>query len=405
MHFTRRAFLGTVSAAAAVTGAPRSVAAQAQEDDPLGTRSDFPIVAESIYLNSPYITPSPLPAVDATRRFLEAKALRPTSLGEMLNETNAARRKFAQLVGASEAEIGMLFATSDGENIVSRALALGPGDNVVIDDLHYETTFLLYRHLAEEQGVELRIVPSEDGVASPETFAPYVDDGTRLVSVSWVSHQNGYHHDLKAFAELAHGYGAYLYADAIQGIGMLSLDVKETGVDFFAAGTYKWLLGGYGVAPFYVREELLDTITPDRMGSLHISNEMPDHRFELYSDARKYGYATLGFGAMFQLSAALDYLLEVGVDRIERHTVALAHRIHAGLTDQGYEVWTPPNNRSAIVAFNHGLDVARVRSALDDANISVTIRNEGRTMRVGAALFNNGTEIDRFLNVMGDLAG
>ena len=126
MHFTRRAFLETVSAAAAVTGVPRSVGAQTQEDDPLGTRSDFPVVGESVYLNSPYITPSPLPAVDATRRFLEAKALRPTSLGEMLNETNAARRKFARLVGASEAEIGMLFATSDGENIVSRALALGP---------------------------------------------------------------------------------------------------------------------------------------------------------------------------------------------------------------------------------------------------------------------------------------
>ena len=59
----------------------------------------------------------------------------------------------------------MLFSTSDGENIVARALDLGAGDNVVIDDLHYETTFVLYRHLAEARGVELRIVPSQDGQA------------------------------------------------------------------------------------------------------------------------------------------------------------------------------------------------------------------------------------------------
>ena len=143
MRYTRREFLGTVSTATVMAGVS-GPAVQQVGDDPLGVRGDFPVVEESLYLNSPYITPSPRQAVEATQAFVAAKARDPISLGRMLEETNAARQKFARLIGATEAEIGMLFATSEGENIVARALDLGPGDNIVIDDLHYETTFVLY---------------------------------------------------------------------------------------------------------------------------------------------------------------------------------------------------------------------------------------------------------------------
>jgi len=403
MSYTRREFLETLSIATAVTGSLGHASLQADED-PLGVREDFPVVRNGVYLNSPYITPSPTQAVRAAQQFLQAKAGNPVSLGDMLEETNVARRKFAQLVGAAETEVGMLFATSEGENIVARALDLKSGDNVVIDDLHYETTFVLYRHLVETKGIDLRVVKSRGGVASASDFAELVDDRTRLVSVAWVSHQNGYHHDLAPLAELAHAHGAYLYADAIQGIGMLSLDVIAVDIDFLTAGTYKWLLGGYGVAPFYVREDLLDVVTLDRMGSLHIAEDLGDHRYELYKDARKYGYATLAFGPVYQLSAALDYLLRVGVENIERHTVSLAHRIRNGLVEQGYAVRTPAENRSAIVAFEHGKDVDRVRSALNAASVTVSFREDDTQIRVGPALFNNASEVDRLLGVTANLA-
>ena len=303
------------------------------------------------------------------------------------------------LVGATSEEVGLLFATSEGENIVAGALDLGPGDNVVIDDLHYETTFVLYRHLAETRGIDLRIVQSDGGAAPAEAFAPYVDERTRLVSVAWVSHQNGYHHDLAALADLAHAHGAFLYSDAIQGIGMLELDVKRTPIDFFTAGTYKWLLGGFGVAPFYVRRELLERVRLDRFGSLHIAEELGGHRFSLHEDARKYGYATLAFGSVFQLGAALDYLLDVGVPAIEAHTVPLAHRIGGGLLEQGFTVDTPADNRSAIVTFVPGVAPARLEADLADRRIKVSLKEEGRRIRVGTALFNNDEDVDRFLEL------
>ena len=401
MDLTRRGFIGSVSAAAAVSGLrPGTVVALQQ--DPLGVRKDFPVVEEGIYLNSAYITPSPRQAVEAAQAFADRKARDPVSLGGMLQETNAMRRKFAELVGATEAEIGVLFATSDGENVVTRALDFGPGDNVVIDDLHYDTTYILYQHLRETRGIEVRTVQNRGGAAPPEAFAEQVDGRTKLVSVSWISHQNGYRHDLTALARIAHDQGAYLYADAIQGVGMLDLDVRDTGIDFFATGTYKWLLGGFGVAPFYVKEELLDMVTVDRFGSLQTAEDLGGHRYRLHRDAKKYGYATMSFGAVFQLSAALDYLLRVGVRNIERHTVALAHRLSKGLRAQGHDVLTPSGNRSAIVTFEHGRDLDMVRRTLREAAITVSVREEGAQLRAGIALFNTDEEIDRLLEVTGE---
>jgi len=107
----------------------------------------------------------------------------------------------------------------------------------------------------------------------------------------------------------------------------------------------------------------------------------------------------MAFGAVFQLGGALDYLMHVGVPNIERHTVGLAHRLHDGLTAQGYDVWTPRGNRSAIVTFEHGLEIDLVRRTLQDAGIRVSFKEGGVKLRVGVALFNNSDEIDRLLEV------
>ena len=398
MDVTRRKFIGSVSAAALVTQL-RSESPVVAGDDPLGVRGDFPVVNEGVYLDSAYIAPSPTPTVDAVRAFLEAKTRDPVRLGPMVEEADAVRRKFARLIGATEPEIGVLYATSEGENIVAQALDLGAEDNVVIDDLHFDTTYVLYQRLAEARGVEIRIVPSSGGAVPVDAFADHIDGRTRLVSVAWVSNQNGYRHDLAALAQLAHAHGAYLYADAIQGIGMLDLDVKEVGIDFLTAGTYKWLLAGHGVAPLYVREELLDLVVPDRYGHLHVSEYLGEYRYRLYDDARKYGYASMAFESVYQFSAALDYLLRIGVKDIERHTVGLAHRLQEGLAAQGHAIWTPSGNQSAIVTFEHGQDVDTVQRSLEEARIKLSFKDGGAKLRASMALFNTAEEIDLLLDV------
>lgn len=407
MPLSRRSFAASAVSMVAMAAATRpgdALDAAVLSDaftgnDPLGVRADFPVVRERNYLNSAYITPIPRSVVVAGQAFVESKSQRPISLGDMLLKTDEVRAQFARLVNASTDEIGFLFSTSEGENVVAHALDLGRGDNVVIDELHYETEFVLYRQLETAQGVELRIVKHRHGAVDATDFAPLIDRRTKLVSVAWVSHQNGFRHDMRPIAELAHAKGALFYTDAIQAVGMFPVDVRQADVDFLCCGTYKWVLGGFGVAPFFIRRELLDRIRLDRFGALHVEKEGPNYTFELYKTAKRFDYATLPFAEIYQLGAALSFLERVGVDRIERHTVALAGELRRGLAAQGWRLFTPEDNRSSIVTFYFDRDPAALKAAFDAANVDVTVRDSLKQVRVSPALFNTSDEIARFLEV------
>ena len=367
--------------------------------DPLGVRSDFPMVEEAVYLAAPFITLSPQMAVLAAQQFAAAKGHLPYGLDDMLAKCDELRQQYATLINAKTAEIGLLYTTSEAENMVATALNLQPDDNIVINDLHYFASFVIYEQWAK-QGVEIRIAKNIAGATPPAIFEPLIDEKTRLVSVAWISHQNGYRHDLAALAELAHAHGAYLYADVIQGVGTLPLDVKADGLDFCSAGSYKWLLGGFGVALFYVREELLPIIEPHGYGLFHVVEKSGQLAHRIYEDGRKFMYATPSFGAVYQLSAGIEYLLQIGVDNIVAHVLPLAHHLRDSLAAIGYDDVTPPDNDSTIVAFKHGQDAVQLQQKLTDARIHVTFRENDSQIRVGTALFNTRAEVDRFLAAM-----
>ena len=184
-----------------------------------------------------------------------------------------ARTAFAELFGAKPDEVALLFTTADGEAVVTHGLDLKPGDNIVVDALHYSGTFLLYKQLQEQKGIELRVVPETEGRVRVEDFEPRIDERTRLVSVAWVSNRNGYRHDLRAIVELAHAKGTLVYADSVQALGTFDTNLTELGVDFACAAAHKWLFAGFGAAPFFIREEHLDRIRPDRYGHGQIAGD------------------------------------------------------------------------------------------------------------------------------------
>ena len=365
-------------------------------DDPLGVRPDFPILENGrTYANSAYITPCPRSVPAAGAAFLQAKATRPITVGEMLTKAGEVRSQFAKLINATPDEIGFLFATTEGENTVANNIPLSPGDNVVVDDLHYDGALVVYRQLEKRRGIELRIVRHRDGALTPADFARRVDARTRLISVSYVSSVNGLRHDVRALADLSHAHGALLHVDAIQALGMMPVDVRTDDMDFLCSGTYKWLLGGFGIAPFYIRKALLDRLPPDRFGIFGVESQTPDHRFEVRKTARRYDYATLPFAEVHQLGAALSYVTTVGVPRIQEHAFALTRRLETGLLAQGHKLFTPAGNQSSILCFYTAKPTADVRAAFEQAKVDVTVR-EGH-VRVSFALFNNATDVDQVL--------
>ena len=160
-------------------------------DDPLGIRSDFPVVEQAIYLASAAITPTPNPVTQAGVDFVRAKGGVPIGLDAMFDKCDELRARFAALIQVTTPEVGIIYTTSEAENLIVRALNLQPGDNIVTDDLHYSASYVIYDQLVK-RGIDVRIAPRRaDGSAPPAIFAPLMDSRTRLLSVAWISHQNG----------------------------------------------------------------------------------------------------------------------------------------------------------------------------------------------------------------------
>ena len=408
MPIDRRTFLSSAGSLAAAAAAPALSLATAPRtppgSDPLGVRADFPILANGrTFLNSAYIAPCPRSVTAAGAAFLDAKATRPLSVGELYGKVGAVCTQFARLINADPGEVGFVYATSEGENTVANNLPLAPGDNVVIDDLHYDGALVIHRELEKRRGIELRIVEHRNGEIAPEDFARRVDDRTRLIAVSYVSSINGLRHDVRGLADIAHAHGALLHIDAIQAVGMFPIDVRADDVDVLCAGTYKWLLSGFGVAPFYIRKSLLDRVSTDRFGIFQVASETRGHHFDLEKSARRYNYASLPFAEVNQLGAALTYLEKVGIHRIQEHTMTLTRRLEAGLLAQGYKLFTPVGNRSSVLSFFTPKPRAEVGAAFDEAKVDVTVR-DGH-VRASVALFNNDEDIGRLLAVTERLAG
>ena len=395
----RRAFLKTTAVAGLAALPTRHGLASPADDDPLGVRADFPVTREQTYLNSASVGPMSKTARDAVVRYADDKMLQQN--GDRRGKARSdARTRFGSLFGADEEEIGLLYTTSDGENVIVNAIDWKEGDNVVLDELHFTTSFVIYRELERQKGVELRIVPEKDGRVPVEAFEAHTDKRTRLLTVAWVSNRNGYRYDLPALGKLAHARGAYLYADAAQAFGYFPTNLHDEGVDFACGNGYKWLFADFGCAPFYVRKEHLEWVRSDRYGHGSVAENLPDLHFRLKTSAQKFEYATPAYASVVAMDAALGYLEKIGLERIEKHTIGLAAELREGIQKLGCDVFTPPSNASPIVSFHHGLEVEKLRDALKKESIAVTLREGGHLMRVGVAMFNNRSDIDRLLGLL-----
>ena len=260
MNISRRdalAGLASAAAAAALPTAPPAQGAASQTGFP--RKADFAIEDGVTYINGAYTHPMPRVAAEAYRRVIDRRSTIAAPSATPPPRPDA-RVAFAGLINAKPAEISYIPNTSTGENLVVESLGISRFDgNVVTDALHFEGALI---HLPElkKQGLDLRLVMPRDGRIEMKDLERVVDKRTRLIEVSLVSMYNGFQHDLKAVCDLAHAHGAYVYADIIQGVGAVPLDVRATGLDFAACATYKWLMGDFGLGFFDVREELLGSV-------------------------------------------------------------------------------------------------------------------------------------------------
>ncbi|MBI3401616.1 MAG: aminotransferase class V-fold PLP-dependent enzyme [Acidobacteria bacterium] len=402
MTLDRRQFLMSAAALAAVPALPCDVAAT-DSGIPVSVRADFPIASNETYLNSAAIHPMSLPAARALEQHI---AFRTKGGGEGRSDFGAEQQadlklRFGRLIGAKPTEIAFVQNTSDGENIVVMGMDLAKrGGNVVLDELHFETSLYMYKSL-EARGLELRVVKHRNWAIDIKDMDRAIDRNTRLVSMALVSNVNGYLHDAKAISDLAHARGAYVFADMVQAAGAVPIDVRTMGIDFGSTATYKWLMGERGFGFLYVRDDLQGTVVPTtRYGHRQIANfDRVGITWEPLPGAAKYETGTFPNALALCSHTSLQYIERLGLANIRAHARQLIDRLQKELPARGYPSVTPLGNETPIVAFELK-DVAATARKLRQGRVTATIIENEKRLRLAVSVFNTQDDVDRLLSAL-----
>ncbi|PXW17632.1 aminotransferase class V-fold PLP-dependent enzyme [Paraburkholderia caballeronis] len=415
MTTTRRNFLKCSGISIAAALGTTSGAFAATEDRPLAgsaslglpARAVFPGVEGRVFLNSAATHPWGVHAADAMKKYTDER------LAGRDVFANAAG-KFAQLVNADPENVTYVPSTSMGEYLVTRALGLPEsGGRVVTDALHFVGSFYMYEQY-RKQGLDVVTIPMDEHYRiTPESLDHAIVSGTRLVAISHVSLYNGFTHDLKAVCDLAHSRGALVYVDLIQSAGAIPVDLKASGVDFAACGTYKWLMGDFGFAFLYVRKELLPRLRRPWLGYFQTNNFAAPllHVYPMdppgptpYESSQKNtvgGYfsgALPALGPQNACAASLDWIQSIGVPAIDAYRQPMLSALQSGLREKGFQVVTPPETRAPIVTFAYK-DASRLAPRLSAAKVEITLR--ANHARISPSVFNTMSDIDTFLAAIG----
>jgi selenocysteine lyase/cysteine desulfurase len=371
---------------------------------PASVRADFPSVARETYLNSAALHPVGTFAAKAMQQVIDFRLYGPAE-GRVdfgAKDQQALKEKYAALIGATAHEIAFTSSTSDGENIVVMGLDLPrKKGNVVIDELHFTTSLYMYKEL-EKQGVELRIVKHRNWAIDPHDMDKAIDRNTRLVSLALVSNVNGFMHDCKAVADLAHARGALVFADIIQAVGAVPVNMKALGIDFASAGTYKWLMGERGFGFLYVREDLQGTALPTtRFGHRQVTNfNRAELTWEPLPGAARYETGGIAVILAAGVSAGIDYVRGLGLDKIRSHARILTERLQSELPPLGYTPLTPRGTETPILAFGLRDSAATSKQLQAGKVVGTVIGNENR-LRLAVSVFSTHDDIDRAVAVLG----
>jgi cysteine desulfurase/selenocysteine lyase len=288
-----------------------------------------------------------------------------------------AHDRVAEFIGADgREEVVFTKNTTESENLVAYAWGLaelGPEDNVVLTEMEHHASLVTWQQIAKKTGAEVRYVAvAEDGTLDMDHAAELIDDDTAMVSAVHVSNTLGTVNPVGELSDLAHEHDSLAFIDGAQSVPHMSVDVEEIGCDFYAFSGHK-MLGPTGIGVLYGREDVLDEMQPYLYGGEMIrSVTFEDSEWEDLPWKFEAGTPVIAQGV--GLHAAIDYLEEIGMDRVHEHESMLAEYAYDRLTEQDdVEVYGPPGDeRAGLVAFNidsvHAHDLS---SILNDYGVAI----------------------------------
>lgn len=384
-------------------------------------RADFPILKLKIdgkplvYFDNAASSQMPQQIIDRLVRYQTAEHANINRAVHYLSEIatmefHRARCKLQQFVNAEEdREIIFTSGTTDAINLVMHGYGrkfIKAGDEIILTTLEHHSNIVPWQMLASEKGAKIRVVPINDkGELEIDEYEKLFNERTKFVGLIHVSNALGTINPIKRMIDFAHQYSVPVLIDGAQAAPHLTIDVQALDCDFYVFSAHK-LCGPTGVGMLYGKATLLEAMQPFKGGGDMIAsvtfektiyNTIP-HKFEAGTPPIA---AAIGFGA------AIDYLTDIGIERIAAYENTLLDYATACLNEiPGVKIIGTAAEKTAVISFTiDGIHPHDIGTILNQDGIAVRTGhhcaqpvmqrfNIPATSRASFAFYNKKSEVD-----------
>ncbi|MFZ0389365.1 MAG: cysteine desulfurase [Calditrichia bacterium] len=393
-------------------------------------RRDFPILQEVfpgengqhrplIYFDNAATTQKPQQVIDTLVHYYRHQNANVHRAIHKLGEraTNAyelSRKTVARLINAASVrEIVYTRGTTESINLVASAWGnknISEGDEILLSEMEHHSNLVPWQLLAQRKGANLRFIPfaGEKGTLLLGDLDEYITERIRLIAITHMSNVFGTINPVRRLIRKAHHLKIPVLLDAAQSVPHLPIDVQELGCDFLAFSSHK-MCGPTGMGVLYGREELLEEMDPYQGGGEMIRsvwldraiwNELP-HKFEA---------GTPNIAGAIALASAIDYLREIGMERITRYEQKITtYALSKMRSLEGMRIFGDAPERGGVISFLlgriHPHDMAQfldkegiaVRAGHHCAQPVMRKLNIPATSRASFYFYNTFEEVDFFI--------
>lgn len=370
-------------------------------------RHEFPVAATRIFLGHAGVCPLPRRVAERIAHYAlnatqgDQEALLP------LFEIQKSRQLAARLLNADPAEIAFVGPTTLGLNVVANGLPLRKRDNILIYHDDYPSNVYPWMALAD-RGVEVRLMNVRElGKIRAVDVQGQVDENTKLVALASCHFISGWRINLPAIGKYLRERRILFCIDGIQTVGAFPTAVEH--VDFLAADAHKWMLGPCAAGLLYVRKELHDVLKPTVLGWNNVRSPgfVAQDEIVFRTGAHRYEAGSDNLLGLAGLTAAMELLLEVGVENIAHELLRKRAWLVPALQQKGYDVLqpaAPPENASGIVTlFRAGQDMTELHTRLTEASVVTSLRADrsGQNyIRLSPHFYNTDDELRRTVELL-----
>lgn len=368
---------------------------------------EFPVARNSIFLAHAGVCPLPRRVAEAVRSYAsqctqgDQESLLPA------HQLQKSRELAARLLGASRDEIAFVGPTSLALSFVASGLRFKKHENILIYHDDYPSNVYPWLALAERR-VEVRFLNIRElGRIRPVDVIGQVDEQTRLVALASCHFVAGYRIDLRAIGNLLRERNILFCVDGIQTLGAFPTSAQH--IDFLAADAHKWLLGPCAAGILYVRKSLQERLQPTVYGwnNVRCPNYVAQEEIAFRPDAQRYEAGSYNLLGLVGLNAALELLLEIGIDNIAAELLRKRAWLVPALQAKGYTVLhadAPPENASGIVTlYSPDTDLPALHERLEAKQIITSLRTDRsgqRYIRLSPHFYNTDAELHRVLDLL-----